>query len=76
MDKECTRTVVARRFGLLVKGLRLGRGLAQGDFQMPADVKRRTLGDIEVRKTHATIENGKRINSALPNSGPVRSMQS
>ncbi len=65
LDAECTRTVACRRFGPLVKCLRLGRGMTQDDLEAACGVKRRTVGDTEQRKTHATIESGKRMSHGL-----------
>jgi DNA-binding XRE family transcriptional regulator len=65
LDLECTRTVACRRFGPLAKALRRGCEMSQEDVEAAGDVGRHTIGDTESRKTHATIENGKRIGHAL-----------
>jgi len=65
VDAKFTRTVVSRRFGPLVKWVRLGIDMAQEDVEAAGGVGRHTVGDTESRKTHATIENGKRISHAM-----------
>ena len=65
VDAETSRTVVSRRFGPFMKCLRLGSGMSQEEVDAASGVGRHTIGDIENRKTHATIESGKRLAHAF-----------